>query len=73
MGQLKFIPLKKIQTDFQESYPNLVESIKEKGVINPIILEKISENSYIVIDGMKRLSAVIEAGFTKVPCYILED
>jgi len=48
----------------------LVESIKEKGIIQPVIVRKTSGNSYQLIAGERRLRAARLAGLTHVPAYI---
>jgi len=47
----------------------LKSSIKEKGIIQPITVRKV-DNHYELIAGERRLRAVIELGFKKVPAYI---
>lgn len=40
----------------EESYENLKNSIKENGgIINPIVVRKVSDNSYLVIEGNTRV------------------
>jgi ParB family chromosome partitioning protein len=48
----------------------LVASIKEKGVIQPIIVRKVSDNSYQLIAGERRLRAAKMAGLTKLPAIV---
>ena len=52
--------------------PALAESIKENGVILPVILVKDGE-SLKVVDGAKRLNAMKELGVTSVKAVILGD
>lgn len=52
--------------------PALAESIKENGVILPVILVKDGE-SLKVVDGAKRLNALKELGVTSVKAVILGD
>ncbi|NLK63380.1 MAG: ParB/RepB/Spo0J family partition protein [Fusobacteria bacterium] len=47
----------------------LAESIKENGIIQPIIVRKIGEN-YEIIAGERRYRAAIEAKFEKIPVIV---
>ena len=49
----------------------LKSSIKEKGIIQPITIRK-ANNHYELVAGERRLRAVIELGFEKVPAYIIK-
>jgi len=49
---------------------DLVESIKTKGVIQPIIVRKVSENSYQIIAGERRWRAAGLAGLSRIPAII---
>ena len=51
---------------------NLTESIKEKGILSPLIVRMIENNEYEVISGHRRLHAGIKAGMDKVPALIYE-
>lgn len=54
-----------------ESLEELKQSIKEKGVIQPITVHK-KGNYYELIAGERRLRAAIEIGMKKIPAYIVE-
>lgn len=51
----------------------LSDSIKRKGLIHPITVNKISDDSYNLIAGERRLRACLLAGFTEVSVTIRED
>ena len=53
----------------KESINSLAESIKEKGVLQPLIVRK-KENGYELIAGERRLRASKEAGLTEVPVIV---
>lgn len=53
-----------------EDMDNLVESIKENGILNPILCRKKDNNKYEVISGHRRLHAAIIVGLEKVPVII---
>ncbi len=64
----KFQPRKKITP---ESLKDLIESIKEKGILEPLIVRPVS-SGYEIIVGHRRFFAAKEAGLTEVPCIIKE-
>jgi len=53
-----------------EKLNDLIASIKEKGVIQPISVRKIGENQYELIAGERRFRATKEAGFLKIPAIV---
>lgn len=56
----------------EEELLELRDSIKEYGVIQPIILKRNNNGSYIVIAGERRLRAATMAGLVKIPAIIRE-
>ncbi len=59
------------RTNFDEETLNeLVASIKEVGIIQPLTLRQIGDSRYQVISGERRLRAASKAGLKKVPAYI---
>lgn len=48
----------------------LSESIKEYGIIQPLIVRKSGKDSYVLIAGERRLRAAILAGLKKVPTIV---
>ncbi len=55
-----------------EAFGELVHSIKELGVLQPIVVRELSEGSYELIMGERRLRASKEAGLSKIPAVIRE-
>lgn len=56
---------------FKDSALNeLVSSIKEKGVIQPVIVRKISDSSYQLIAGERRWRAARAAGLSGIPAIV---
>ena len=51
---------------------NLQESIKENGVLSPLIVRPLENNEYEIISGHRRLHASKKAGLTQVPALIYE-
>jgi len=55
-----------------DAFAELVHSIRELGVLQPIVVREKSEGSYELIMGERRLRASKEAGLTKIPAVIRE-
>ena len=49
---------------------NLVVSIKELGIIQPITVRKINDDKYEIISGERRFRASKQANLDSIPCYI---
>ncbi|MDX1902657.1 MAG: ParB/RepB/Spo0J family partition protein [Thermonemataceae bacterium] len=59
------------RTDFDATaLQELAESIKTQGIIQPITVRRLSENSYQLISGERRLQASKLAGLQTIPAYI---
>lgn len=59
------------RTEFdKEALSELSESIKLQGLIQPITVRRLSENSYQLISGERRLRASKLAGLSEIPVYI---
>lgn len=54
-----------------EKIEDLANSIKEHGVIQPLVVRKV-ENGYEIVAGERRWRAAREAGLTEVPCVVRE-
>lgn len=54
----------------KEKLDELVISIKNIGLIQPITIKKNSKNNFQLISGERRLRAFKELKITKIPCYI---
>lgn len=55
-----------------EAIKALAASIKEKGILQPLIVRKDKEDGYELIAGERRLRAAKEAGLTEIPIIIKE-
>jgi len=53
-----------------ESLDELAQSIRENGVIQPLIVSRLSPTSYILIAGERRLRAAKRAGLKNVPVVV---
>ncbi|MDR3508981.1 MAG: ParB/RepB/Spo0J family partition protein, partial [Caulobacteraceae bacterium] len=57
--------------DFSEAeIDDLANSIREKGVLQPILAEAGREGQYIIIAGERRVRAARLAGLTKIPVVV---
>ena len=50
----------------------LIESIKEHGILSPIIARPLENGEYEIISGHRRLFASKRAGLTEVPALVVE-
>ncbi len=74
------IPLKNIsvnpfqpRTSFDEQALNdLVMSVKEHGIIQPITVRRAEGSSFQLITGERRLKAALRAGLRRIPAYVRE-
>lgn len=55
-----------------EKMEELVESIKESGVLTPVLVRPDDEGTYEMISGHRRLHAAKRAGLRKIPAIIKE-
>jgi len=56
----------------EESFEELKNSIREKGIIQPILVRPAEDGRYQVVAGERRLRASIEVGIRSIPAYIKE-
>ncbi len=56
----------------EESLTQLADSIREQGVLQPILVTPMSGGRYRIVAGERRWRAAREAGLTHVPCIIRE-
>lgn len=49
---------------------SLVRSIRDVGLLKPITVAPVGEDCYVLVDGLRRLNACIEAGMSKIPCIV---
>lgn len=54
----------------EEDLEDLTQSVKEQGVLSPLLVTPGEEGSYILISGERRLRAAIRAGLEKVPVLV---
>lgn len=56
----------------EESFEELKNSIKEKGIIQPILVRSSEDGRFQVVAGERRLRASIELGIKTIPAFIKE-
>ncbi|MBV6341136.1 ParB/RepB/Spo0J family partition protein [Candidatus Magnetobacterium casense] len=54
----------------EESLIQLAASVREKGILQPIIVNRNDDSSFTIIAGERRLRAAVLCGLTKVPCIV---
>ncbi|HLD49683.1 MAG TPA: ParB/RepB/Spo0J family partition protein, partial [bacterium] len=54
----------------QEKTQELAASIREKGIMQPVIVKKIAENKYRLICGERRFRAAQLCGLTEIPAVV---
>ena len=54
----------------QETLDELAESIKIQGIIQPLIVEKISDDEFAIITGERRYRAALIVGLEKIPVIV---
>jgi ParB family chromosome partitioning protein len=78
VGSIASIPIKNIEanpfqprTDFEEqALQELVDSIKEHGIIQPVTVRKLGFDKYQLISGERRFRASQIAGLKDIPAYV---
>lgn len=60
------------RTFTESSLRELADSIKSNGVIQPVVVRRVSEGGYELIAGERRLRASKLAGLSTVPCVVKE-
>ena len=50
---------------------DLIESIKKRGILQPISIRRIDRNKFELIAGERRYRAAKQAGLKKIPAYII--
>ncbi len=53
-----------------ETLAELSESIRTQGIIQPLIVEKVSENEFVIIAGERRYRGALEVGLEKIPVIV---
>ena len=56
----------------EESMNELVQSVEEHGLIQPITVRRTADNSYQLISGERRIKAALKAGLKRIPAFVRE-
>lgn len=80
MGRIEKIDISRIENfknhpfkvKDDEQMENLVDSIKEKGVLNPIIVRPTKNNKFEIVSGHRRKRAALLADLEEIPCIVRE-
>lgn len=56
-----------------ERFEDLTASIKEHGVLSPVLVRKVEDNTYQILSGHNRCECARAAGFKTVPCIVLSN
>lgn len=54
----------------QETLDELAESIRTQGILQPLLVEKISDDDYAIIAGERRYRAALSVGLEKIPVIV---
>lgn len=60
------------KVEYDKSMEALTASIKEEGILNPLIVRKKSDNDFEILSGHRRKGAAREAGLKELPCVIVD-
>lgn len=79
-GDVKSIPLEKLKEYHNHSYKvldnedmaTLVDSIKDYGILLPLIVREVGGGKYEVVSGHRRMFAAKKLGLKEVPCKVME-
>ena len=53
-----------------EKLQELMKSVKEQGILQPILVRPMADNTYQIIAGERRYRAALECGLREVPCIV---
>jgi ParB family protein len=76
-GETSFLPLSALVPSPQprrrfENLEALAESIREKGVLQPLLVRPLGDGRYAIVAGERRYRAALMAGLTEVPVRVLD-
>ena len=72
VGKLKTFENHPYKVEENEEMEMLTQSIKENGILSPLIVRPIENSEYEIISGHRRLFASKRAGLTEVPAFVYE-
>ncbi|HEY6551920.1 MAG TPA: ParB N-terminal domain-containing protein, partial [Vicinamibacteria bacterium] len=75
----RLVPIEDIEANPNQPRRNLGElaeltaSIREKGILEPLLVRSIEGRRFQIIAGERRYRAAVEAGLDEVPCIVRES
>jgi ParB family transcriptional regulator, chromosome partitioning protein len=72
LSQIKRNPYQPRHTASREGLDDLVESIRQYGILQPVLVRQIGPEQYELIAGERRCSAALKLGLETVPAILLE-
>jgi hypothetical protein len=75
MPLTRLVARRKISTDIKKTktYRQVLSSVREIGLIEPIVVYPGENNCFLVLDGHLRLEALIDLGVGEAPCLLSTD
>jgi ParB family transcriptional regulator, chromosome partitioning protein len=70
--RLKHNPYQPRNKDYREDLDEFVESVRQYGILQPILIRQIAPDEYELIAGERRVSAAHRAGLTSIPAIICD-
>lgn len=70
IGLIQSNPYQPRQYFDEQALAELTESVREKGVIQPILIRKDEDDTIYLVAGERRLRAARDAGLEKIPCVL---
>ena len=79
-SDFSYLPIEKVEPNKEQprkyfdhvALQELTESIREHGILDPLLVRKLSSGYYQIIGGERRWRAAREVGLKEVPCRIIE-
>ena len=72
VAEISDFPDHPFKVRMDEDMENLVESVKERGVLSPVLVRPLEDGSYQMVSGHRRKRASELAGLETVPCIVRE-
>ncbi len=72
VGEIEDFPDHPFKVRMDEDMENLVESVKVRGVLSPVLVRPMPDGSYQMVSGHRRKRASELAGLETVPCIVRE-
>src|SRR5687767_926539 len=72
LSQLQHNPYQPRSDDYRKDLEELIESVRQYGVLQPVLIRQIGPDQYQLIAGERRCSAAQRAGLTHVPAILVE-